>query len=54
MGYNKYLIDDGFYSHLVVDATFETIFEIPSLKNENKVIIPSNLLPFDKRNTALD
>ena len=54
MSYNKYLIDDGFYSHLVADAEFEGLLEIPCLKHEDRIVIPNDMIPFDKRNIISD
>lgn len=50
MSYNKYLIDDGFYSHLVADAKLYGSLEIPCLKYEEQIIVPDDIGPFDKRN----
>jgi len=46
----KNLIDDGFRSDLVEQAIFDGTFEIPVIKKPDKIIIPTGLIPFSKRN----
>ena len=54
MSYNKYLIDDGYYSHLVENCDFESIYEIPVIKAKKEILIPNELTPFDKRNRNIN
>lgn len=42
--------DDGYSAYLVKGATFVGKYQIPSLKKHNEIIIPKDMIPFDKRN----
>lgn len=39
-------IDDGYNAQLVENATFDGIFEIPTITKPDKMIVPLNLVPF--------
>lgn len=45
----KHIIDDGFNPELVEKALFQGIFEIPEIKEPNKIIVPESIIPFTKR-----
>lgn len=40
------IVDDGFYSRMAVGAKYEGVFETPTLKKPDKLIIPSGAVPF--------
>lgn len=46
----KFKIDDGFASYLVKDAEFVGKYQIPKLPKHEEILIPSDMIPFDKRN----
>lgn len=43
------LFYDGFNSKLIETALFESFLEIPILKTQEKIVIPSKAVPFSKR-----
>ncbi len=45
-------IDDGFNPELVCGAFFDGLLEIPHIKKPDKIIIPSELIPFSQRNRS--
>ena len=48
----KNKIDDGFNPELVCGAFFDGLLEIPHIKKPDKIIIPSELIPFSQRNRS--
>ena len=48
----KTIIDDGYSSYLVEGATFVGKYQIPSLSKHDKILIPRDMIPFDKRNVV--
>lgn len=46
----KKIIDDGYSSYLVEGATFVGKYQIPELSKHKTIIIPKDMIPFDKRN----
>lgn len=50
----KAIIDDGMNPEFVKDARFDGYMGIPLIKRPTKVIIPSDIVPFTKRNKILD
>ncbi len=48
----KNKIDDGFNPELVENALFDGIFEIPHIKKPQKIIIPSDIIPFSQRKSS--
>lgn len=49
---SKTIIDDGYSSYLVEGATFVGKYQIPSLPKHDKILIPKDMIPFDKRNVV--
>ena len=49
---SKTIIDDGYSSYLVEGATFVGKYQIPSLSKHDKILIPKDMIPFDKRNVV--
>lgn len=47
-------IDDGFASYLVKDAKFVGKYQIPALPKHDSLLIPKDMIPFDKRNRVKD
>lgn len=47
-------IDDGFASYLVKDAKFVGKYQIPALPKHDSLLIPKDMIPFDKRNRIKD
>lgn len=45
----KASLDDGFNSEYLKDACFEGIFELPTLDNPQKIVIPDGFTPFSRR-----
>lgn len=45
----KTIIDDGYSSYLVNEATFVGKYQIPALKETNSDSVPILMMPFDKR-----
>lgn len=56
---NKHVADDGFHSESVKFAEFDTMFEIPVIEPNKKIVIPDSLVPYskikyaDKKKTAI-
>jgi hypothetical protein len=50
----KTIIDDGFASYLVEGATFVGKYQFPKLSKHDEIIIPKDMIPFDKRNKVED
>lgn len=48
----KAIIDDGMNPELVFGADFDGYFGIPLIRKPDKFIIPSDIVPFTKRNRA--
>ncbi len=48
---SKTIIDDGYSSYLVDGATFVGKYQIPALSKHDVLIIPKDMIPFDKRHT---
>lgn len=46
----KFKIDDGFAAYLVKDAEFVGKYQIPKLPKHKELLIPGDMIPFDKRN----
>lgn len=51
---SKTIIDDGFASYLVKDAKFVGKYQMPVLPKHDYIIIPKDMIPFDKRNCVKD
>lgn len=49
---SKTIIDDGYSSYLVEGATFVGKYQIPALSKHDSILIPKDMLPFDKRNVV--
>lgn len=49
---SKTIIDDGYSSYLVEGATFIGKYQIPSLPKHDEILIPKDMIPFDKRNVV--
>ena len=49
---SKTIIDDGYSSYLVKGATFIGKYQIPSLQKHSEILIPNDMIPFDKRNVV--
>ena len=49
---SKTIIDDGYSSYLVDGATFVGKYQIPSLPKHDEILIPKDMIPFDKRNVV--
>lgn len=49
---SKTIIDDGYSSYLVEGATFVGKYQIPALPKHDKILIPKDMIPFDKRNVV--
>ena len=49
---SKNIIDDGYSSYLVDGATFVGKYQIPSLPKHDEILIPKDMIPFDKRNVV--
>ncbi len=49
---SKTIIDDGYSSYLVEGATFVGKYQIPSISKHDEIIIPKDMIPFDKRNVV--
>ena len=49
---NKTIIDDGFAPYLVKGATFVGKYQIPALAKHDELIIPRDMIPFDKRHVV--
>jgi len=49
---SKTIIDDGYSSYLVEGATFVGKYQIPSLPKHDAILIPKDMIPFDKRNAV--
>lgn len=45
---NKHVADDGFHSESVKFAEFDTMFEIPVIEPNKKIVIPDSLVPYSK------
>ena len=56
---NKHVADDGFHSESVKFAEFDTMFEIPVIEPNKKIVIPDSLVSYskikyaDKKKTAI-
>lgn len=50
--HRKNIVDDGFYSHMARDATFESLLEIPTIKPVKNIIIPKRAIPFSEFNNT--
>ncbi len=50
----KTIIDEGFAPYLVKGATFVGKYQIPTLAKHDELIIPRDMIPFDKRNVVKD
>ena len=51
---SKTIIDDGFASYLVKGATFVGKCQIPAFPKHDYILIPNDMIPFDKRNCVKD
>lgn len=51
---SKTIIDDGYSSYLVVDAVFVGKYQIPVLSKHETILIPKDMIPFDKRRKVKD
>lgn len=49
---SKTIIDDGYSSYLVDGATFVGKYQIPSIPKHDVILIPKDMIPFDKRNVV--
>lgn len=49
---SKNIIDDGYSSYLVDGATFVGKYQIPSIPKHDVILIPKDMVPFDKRNVV--
>ncbi len=49
---SKTIIDDGYSSYLVKGATFVGKYQIPVLSKHDTLLIPKDMIPFDKRNVV--
>ena len=49
---SKNIIDDGYSSYLVDGATFVGKYQIPSIPKHDVILIPKDMIPFDKRNVV--
>lgn len=49
---SKTIIDDGYSSYLVDGATFVGKYQIPSIPKHDEILIPKDMIPFDKRNVV--
>lgn len=47
---SKTIIDDGYSSYLVEGATFVGKYQIPALSKHDEILIPKDMILFDKRN----
>ena len=50
----KNLFYDGFNSKLIETAFFDGIFEIPTLKEHSKIVLPNVAVPFSKRKAIMN
>ncbi len=50
----KTIIDDGYSSYLIEGATFVGKYQIPSLSKHDTILIPNDMIPFDKRNVVME
>ncbi len=50
----KTILDDGFHSYLVEDASFVGAAGIPALMNLQNTQIPKGLIPFEKAKQTSD
>lgn len=46
------IIDDGFSLDLVKNARFEGLYDIPAIERPDKLVIPSGMVPFSRRNES--
>lgn len=51
---HRAIIDDGFNSELVETAFFDGILEMPVIERQKKIVIPTGMVPFSKRNYSED
>lgn len=51
---SKTIIDDGYSSYLVNGAIFVGKYQIPLLSKHDIILIPKEMVPFDKRNIVKD
>lgn len=49
---SKTIIDDGYSSYLVDGANFVGKYQIPSIPKHDEILIPKDMVPFDKRNVV--
>lgn len=51
---SKTIIDDGYSSYLVAEAVFVGKYQIPVLSKHETILIPKDMIPFDKRRKVKD
>ncbi len=50
----KTIVDDGFAPYLVKGATFVGKYQFPMLERHDELLVPKDMIPFDKRNVVKD